>query len=326
MTGAQTEGIPPGNSRRFFEIEYTSDDFNRFAELARRRRPIGSLSRATDGDLTRSRRYREVFGPLGIGEDLRVALKSAGACWGYLVLHRSPDHPFTGAEADYVLSLAEHLAEGLRTALFHRVVDGQLNSDGPGVIVLSDDLEVVSATETGRRWVEDLDASGLAQGGLPNAVHSVVSKLRALEDAAIPPGLMPRARVQSRTGRWLVIHASRLGGGSGAGQIAVVLEPARPAEMAPLIMRAYGFTDRESQITQLVAQGCTTREIAAQLHISELTVQEHLKSVFEKMSVNSRREVVARLFSEQYWPRIASGLKPGHDGWFEEAARQPPAS
>ena len=219
VTGAQTEGIPPGNSRRFFEIEYTSPDFNKFSELAHSRRPVGSLSQATEGDLSRSRRYTEVFGPLGIGEDLRVALRTGGACWGYLVLHRTPERPFTTAEADYVLSLAEHLAEGVRTGLFHGVLGGEVISEGPGVVVLSNDLEVVTATETGARWLDELETSGLSQGGLPNAVHSVVSKLRALENAAIPPGLMPRARVLSRTGRWLVVHASRLGNGPGAGQI-----------------------------------------------------------------------------------------------------------
>lgn len=319
ITGALTEGIPQGNTQRFFEIEYGSDDFNKFSELALKPRPVGSLSQATDGQLTRSARFREVFGPLGIGEDLRLALVSDGVCWGYLVLHRNPERPFTEAEADYVLSLAEHLAEGMRAALVYPALSADLVSAGPGVLVLSEDMQTIALTQAAESWLEQLDTSGLAEGGLPNSVHSVVSKLKALEDAAIPTGLMPRTRVPTRTGQWLVLHASRLASGSVSGQIAVVIEPARPADMAPLIMRAYGLTERESQVAQLVARGLASREMSGELGISELTIQEHLKAIFDKVGVHSRRELVARVFSEQYWPRIASGLKPGLDGWFQEA-------
>ena len=46
-----------------------------------------------------------------------------------------------------------------------------------------------------------------------------------------------------------------------SGPIAVILEPAAPAEVAPLVLQAYGLTDREAQIAQLVLQGLTTSEI-----------------------------------------------------------------
>ena len=41
------------------------DDFNQFAVLARAIPPAGTLSHATGGDLTRSRRHRKVLGPHG---------------------------------------------------------------------------------------------------------------------------------------------------------------------------------------------------------------------------------------------------------------------
>ena len=101
-----------------------------------------------------------------------------------------------------------------------------------------------------------------------------------------------------------MLHAARLSGASGERQIAVILEPAAPAEVAPLVLQAYGLTDREAQVAQLVLRGLSTREIADGLFIAALTVQQHLKAVFEKTGVRSRRELVAHVFAQQYLPRM----------------------
>jgi DNA-binding CsgD family transcriptional regulator len=58
----------------------------------------------------------------------------------------------------------------------------------------------------------------------------------------------------------------------------VLLEAARPAELATAIADAYGFTERERAIAALVARGLTAAEIADQLHLSGYTVQDHLKA------------------------------------------------
>jgi DNA-binding CsgD family transcriptional regulator len=115
---------------------------------------------------------------------------------------------------------------------------------------------------------------------------------------------MPRARAQTRSGRWLVLHAARLSGTAGDGQIAVILEPAAAADVAPLVLQAYGLTEREAQVAELVLRGLSTDEIAEGLSIAALTVQQHLKAVFDKTGVRSRRELVAQVFAEQYLPRM----------------------
>ena len=101
-----------------------------------------------------------------------------------------------------------------------------------------------------------------------------------------------------------MLHAARLSGASGERQIAVIVEPAAPAEIAPLVLQAYGLTDREAQVAQLVLRGFSTREIADGLFIAALTVQQHLKAVFEKTGVRSRRELVAHVFAQHYLPRM----------------------
>jgi DNA-binding NarL/FixJ family response regulator len=83
-----------------------------------------------------------------------------------------------------------------------------------------------------------------------------------------------------------------------------VLEAARPPEMAPLIADAYGLTARERLVTELVARGLSTNDIAGELHLSAYTVQDHLKSIFEKSGTGSRGDLVARLFIDHYAPRL----------------------
>ena len=60
-------------------------------------------------------------------------------------------------------------------------------------------------------------------------------------------------------------------------------------------------------MTQLVAQGLSTNEIARRLRLAPYAVQDHLKSIFEKTGVGTRGELVARLFFDHYAPRLSSG-------------------
>ena len=67
---------------------------------------------------------------------------------------------------------------------------------------------------------------------------------------------------------------------------------------------ACGLTAREREVTRLVASGLPTAAIAAQLHLSPWTVQDHLKAIFEKVGVTTRGKLVARLFFQQRVPEL----------------------
>ena len=57
------------------------------------------------------------------------------------------------------------------------------------------------------------------------------------------------------------------------------------------------LTDRELEVLSLVAKGITNKAIAAQLGISDRTVQGHLAHIFDKLQASSRTEAVMRAVS-----------------------------
>jgi DNA-binding CsgD family transcriptional regulator len=79
-------------------------------------------------------------------------------------------------------------------------------------------------------------------------------------------------------------------------RIAVIVEVPQPPALAPLIVQAYGLTDREREVMRRMLQGLSTKEIAAALGISSYTVQEHFQAIFDKVGVRSRRELVGHVF------------------------------
>jgi DNA-binding CsgD family transcriptional regulator len=96
--------------------------------------------------------------------------------------------------------------------------------------------------------------------------------------------------------------------------IAVIIEEPSPAELAPVLMIAHGVTKQEQSLTALVCRGLSTKELA-RLHITPHTVQDHLKSIFDKTGVSSTRELVATILQEQYLPRAMAGQPLGPSGF-----------
>jgi DNA-binding CsgD family transcriptional regulator len=136
---------------------------------------------------------------------------------------------------------------------------------------------------------------------LPIWVVAAVWQARAIAEGRDRGGA--RVRIRTVDGRWLTCHASCLSGPAGQpGPVALVIEPSAAADLAVLAAEAYGLTPRELEITQLVARGLPTTDIAATLFISPHTVRDHLKAVFGKTAVSSRGELVARLFAEDHRP------------------------
>jgi DNA-binding CsgD family transcriptional regulator len=303
VTSHFQEGLPEIPAE-WMAAEYYEDDVNKLADVARSQSGISTLHDATGGDPSTSRRWHENM-RIGGDQELIAALRApSGEVWGALGLYREPGQAmFDRDDLAFVRSLAPALAEGARRALLVGEAKDPEGPESPGLVVLSEDWEVESVTPGVERWLSELPDGDWAAGRLPSAVHAVAG--RALRTAEQPgrPGEIAVSRVLSRSGTWVVLHGAALVA-AGSRRVAVIVEPAHPARISPLLMSAYGLTQREQDVTRHVLQGDSTAQIAAQLVISAHTVQQHLKSVFEKTGVRSRRELVGKVFFSHYEPRV----------------------
>jgi DNA-binding CsgD family transcriptional regulator len=284
--------------------EYYQNDVNKLADVARSQQGISTLHEATGGKPASSPRWHFNM-TLGGDQELIAALRTpAGEVWGALGLYRELGRPlFDDAELAFIRQVAPSLAEGARRALLVGEATDPEGPDAPGLVVLSHDGEVESATPGVERWLQALPDGDWDTGRLPSAVLAVAGRALRTADHPDQPGEVAVSRVLSRSGTWVVLHGASLVSGD-TRRVAVIVEPAHPARIAPLLMSVYGLTEREQEVTRLVLQGNSTTEIAERLVVSTHTVQQHLKSVFDKTGVRSRRDLVGKVFFAHYEPRL----------------------
>lgn len=308
-SGLVTRGVlsDPGYgevARVALERVQFEDDVTPFGWMVRRRLAALSLSKTTGGRPERALRYREVMAPLGVEHEVRGVFALDGELWGSVTAMREPASPdFDAREVEFFRRVAPHLAAGLKAAALRSEALAEADGDGsPGILVLDRAGRVLQHTGAAERWLRELGDLGpgwRVGDGLPSAVLSVMGALRR----TLGPGTdrerssVPRLLVRARSGHWLALHGAWTEPGSGReGETMVVIEAARPREVAWLKTSAYGLTKREREVVDLVVRGASTRQISDTLFISEYTVQEHLSNVFEKVGERGRRALVKRLY------------------------------
>ena len=302
VTSHFQEGLPEIPAE-WLAQEYLEDDYNKMADVARSPAAMATLDDATGGRPELSARYREQMAPWGASQELLVALRTGGDAWGMLGLYREEGaEVFSAEERRFLAGVAPLLGAGARNSLLIGEATDPDHDDAPGLLLLTSALKRNTATAQAERWMGELEPPR-ESGRLPAAIISVGA-------AAAGGDGSPSVRVRTRAGRWLVVHGARLG----RDQVGVVIEPVAPAKIAPLLMTAYGLTPREQEVTALVLRGFSTEEIAGELVVSEHTVQQHLKSIFEKTGVNSRRDLTGKVFFSHYEPRLRDNERRALEG------------
>lgn len=294
ITSHYHDGLPQFPAQWLID-EYLGDDVHKFIDVIRSDAGVSTLHEVTDGNPPSSPRWHRNM-QVGSDQEMIARLRAkSGEVWGMLGLYREPGWPaFDDMDKRFLRAASPYLAEGARRALLVGAAADPEGPDAPGMLTLTDRWEIESTSFGVERWMSQFPDGDWSAGRLPSAVLAVASQAR-YEYAS--------ARVRTNTGTWVVLHGACLTGSS-AGQVAVIVEPAHPARLHPLLMSAYGLTERERDVTRLVLRGHSTAQIAVELVVSAHTVQQHLKSIFEKTGVRSRRDLVAKVFFTYYEPRI----------------------
>jgi DNA-binding CsgD family transcriptional regulator len=308
MTGAAKD---PAAEARLFRCEFTAGEPASYRSLIGHRGSAAILSEVTQGDLDRAARYRTLFGPFGLTDELRAPLWADGTAWGSATLLRG-DGRFDARDAEAVKTIARHAADGIKLALLRGAArQPEAVQEPPGVVEALPGGRVAPVTAAAEHW---LDVAGIA---LVTAVNVTAAAIRA---QPISAGVT--SRLPLRDGRVLAIHASAKIGDEGA--VAVIIDRARPAEVSAMLVDAYGLTTRQREVLGLLLLGRSITQLARSLGISEHTAHDHRKAIYHRMGVSSRSELAAFLQFEQYDPRVWGDIPPSPYGGFLERRPETP--
>jgi len=308
---ARMEHLDDGFCSTFWFGEFHEQDANLIADLARDASPAATLRSATGDRPMRSARYRDFLKPQGYDDELRVVFRTGGRSWGMAALFREPGRPvFDEQDVAVFEAISPIVASAFRTHMA-RVMPTPGFAHAPGLMLFDRHGAIISANNAASRWLAEIYGTDdstdwfeilgrLDSADVDAAIPIIPLIARAHAVAAGRDAREARLRLRDQSGRWLVLHASVLDGGSNEGNVAIVVEPAKSGDLAPIIIEAYGLTPRERDVVRAIARGSSTPEIAAELFLSAHTVRDYIKSVFDKVGVSSRGELVAKLFAEHY--------------------------
>lgn len=286
VTSSVGDGLSPEHARTLFRIEAQGGDLNSLSDLRRGPTRVASLWQTSGGRPERSQRMREIFLPLGFGDELRAALVVAATCYGYLHLFRRAGcAPFGVAEVAEVGAVSAHIARALRSVATLGVCRAS-RSDGAArsrpALMLIDGADRVVRQSPGADGVLGARDSLRVESGLAHVLLDVASRSRR--------GRSARATLVSEHAEVLTVSALQLGL-----ETAVVLDEPSAHAARELSLASFGLTPREREVSRLLIAGHSNQSIAAKLGIGLYTVKDHVKAVLSKTGSSARGELAARL-------------------------------
>jgi DNA-binding CsgD family transcriptional regulator len=274
-----------------FSNEYQVNDYNQFIDLMMENRPVASLYETTHGQPEVSERYRTILEP--------AVFMDEGKCWGQLALFRSKAQVhFKPDEIKWLYSILSLTTASLKQFYLQGVEkDWSYAPSETGIMMLSEELELIGANETALELLELLRAEEQIVGPtLPRSIR-VLCKSNHGEEKTTSPS-RSNLLVYVPTGYYVSIEANALLNYEGKLQFAISFQKATANDLIPLLSDAYHLSLREREVLTQILRGSSTKEISQALYISPYTVQDHLKSIFAKTKVTTRRELIWKFLSQ----------------------------
>lgn len=253
------------------------------------------------GALRRSNYFRNFLEPHELGDVLGVALPFNGdvpqlLCLG---LHRHAGRPAFGKPQRLALDavmrpvclVLETLCMRSSLAEQSALVQGiEESNTGVEYAVLNDQLRLVR----GSRRMQSLLTANYAD---PQALASIRAGVRTLGVSSADAGRSMEVVLPDG-------QPGKLSVAGGRGQRSYILVPGGadrrqlPCLPAQSVHPGENLTAREQQVIDQLATGSSNARIADRLNISVRTVENHLRSIYEKLGINSRTQLISLLFAQ----------------------------
>ncbi|MFE6050507.1 LuxR C-terminal-related transcriptional regulator [Kitasatospora sp. NPDC056446] len=297
-TSTVADGLDPAHFELAVRLELQGEDATTFDAIRTSGHRVQTVDRATDGHPERSIRFRELLHPCGYGDELRINFDLGGGRWGSAAFMREDAR---GRYDPSALRLAERVASPIGAALRAarlaslRTARPARPVHAPAVAILDTRGRLRSADAAAHDLIARMAEPITRTGGVPSGFLTVTRQ-------AARAGAPAEVRICTPDGQWLTLHATPLDGPGDT--VAVVASPASPVQRLPLAILAHGLSPREQQVALHAVRGASTKDIAARLHLTVPTVQQHVTAILGKTGVGTRRELVALLMSD-HLPTLA---------------------
>jgi len=282
-------------------------------------KPIHCRMLLSDEQLHASRVYQEVLSVGEVEYSLGVNLvEDERALTYFLVLRDRTQSRFTDQECELMAALIPHLNRALKLQREFELVTVErdvafdaLDSMALGIVVIDADACVRFSNSAARQIAAEADGLYFSNGRLTidgvagvsirtraqQLIRSAESGLRPSGDAvqiARPSGrdsytvlLSVLAGNQARHG-WAISKEPLV--------IAYVRDPELPDETrSELFQRLYGLRPSQARLADLLVAGCSLKESAQQLGITQVSARQYLKLIFQKTGTHRQAELVRKL-------------------------------
>lgn len=258
----------------------------------------------------RSEYYNDFLKLQCIYDEMVIYLKSGMRKVGVVALFR-PKKTANFSEGE--MAKAELMAPFLAGALEKAIVseqfmksEGMINSipsnlGNKGIIILDENLKIIYQNKEAIKLSVTLSQieknSDNSHGELPRKLYLICQEIN---ESVLPKGSIARSQKE----HYQVIHV-------GEEQILfrlhflpvhehstlslIYLEPDNAPFSFSQSGSKFGLTRRELEVASLLSLGLKNAEISAKLFISENTVENHLKSIYQKLGVKNRTSLIHRL-------------------------------
>ncbi|MEY8752401.1 LuxR C-terminal-related transcriptional regulator [Alkalicoccobacillus gibsonii] len=236
-------------------------------------------------------RLKEILAPADFGDELRVPLMYRNQCWGVIHLFRTKaSSSFTQEDLSLISNLSRSFASKIANHFQHTKVQGHVT---PGTVITDTNFNMIYSNEHGQLWLDTLKTiEHINTNQTPRSVQGLLARLDI--DKATSKKLI----LNSADEGFFQIRAEKLQDHHSDEVIAFHFENVSFADQYTYAKNQYELSEREGDVTDCVLKGYTTKKIAETLFISMHTAQDHLKSIFRKVDVHTRRDLINKLMGK----------------------------
>jgi len=259
--------------------------------------------------LTRTEYYHDFLKPQCIHHQISIHLKSGNQPLGIVSLFRPRNtKAFSSKHKAKAKMMAPFLAGALeKTLAFDKIFEIEsiiksIVSELPykGIVVLNESLEPVYHTENAVIILSNLTPTEKHPkellGPLPNEIYLRCKDL--LTSTRMKGTAKPHQHkfvLVSPGGRQKILVRMRLITPRGNPLVLLCLEPEENILCLSKQLKELGLTRREIDVVCQLSMGLKNTEIGEKLFISPYTVDNHLRSIYQKIGVRNRTSLVHRL-------------------------------